>query len=415
MIPGSNLLRTCGHLFERAALGTTIAALCAAAASAQTIVLKAELTGAQVVPPVTTPAMGTAWFLMDLATDTVTFEMTYDQLSAAETGAQIEGFAASGANGTMQFTLGPGKHKTGTWNYTAADEKSILDGMSYVVIQSTAFPAGELRGQIEVAAAHRVLVASLDGAQEVPPVTTTATGTGIFEINTQTNVLTYQITYADLSSTETEAHLHGYVAAGQTAGVVHDLGLGFHKKGTWTYTQANEANILADMVYANVHSANNTTGEIRGQLLLKFINAQPYCTAKTNSVACTPAIGFTGTPTLSGADNFDINATNVINQSMSALFFSPLPDSAPFLNGTMCVSAPAPGVSNLLGVEFSAGTVGPPDCTGNPNYDFTHAQMTALGLTPGDVVFLQWWYRDATQTDATGFGNTDALVAIILP
>lgn len=415
MIPGSNLLRTCGQLFERAALGTAAAALCAAAASAQTIVLKAELTGAQVVPPVTTPAMGTAWFLVDLDANTVTFDLTYDQLSAAETGAQIEGFAAAGSNGTSQFTLGPGKHKTGTWSYTPADEQSILDGMAYVVIQSSAFPAGELRGQIEVAAAHRVLVASLDGAQEVPPVTTTATGTGIFLVNTQTNVLTYQITFADLSSTETEAHLHGYVPAGQTAASVHDLGLGFHKTGTWTYTQANEANILQDLVYANIHSTNNPTGEIRGQLELKFINAQPYCTAKSNSQNCTPKIGFTGTPTLSGADNFDINASDVLNQSMTALYWSPLSDSAPFLNGTMCLSAPTPGTSNLLGVEFSAGTVGPPDCTGKPNFDFTHAQMTALGLTPGDVVFMQWWYRDLTQTDGTGFGNTDALVAIILP
>lgn len=415
MIPGSNLLRTCGHLFERAALGTALAALCAAAASAQTIVLKAELTGAQVVPPVTTPAMGTAWFIVDLATDTVTFELTYDQLSAAETGAQIEGFAASGANGTVQFPLGTGKHKTGTWTYTPADEQSILDGMSYVVVQSSAFPAGEIRGQIEVAAGHRVLTASLDGVQGVPPVTTTATGTGIFLVNTQTNTLTYQITYADLSSTETEAHLHGYAAAGATAPMVFDLGLGFHKTGTWTYTQANETNILTDLVYADVHSSTNTTGEIRGQLLLKFVNAQPYCTAKANSQACTPAIGFTGTPTLGGADNFDINATNVINQSMSALYWSPLPDNSVFQNGTMCLAAPAPGTTNLLGVEFSAGTVGAPDCTGNPNFDFTHATMTTLGLTPGDVVFVQWWYRDITQTDGTGFGNTDALVTIILP
>lgn len=415
MIPGSNLLRTCGHLFERAALGTALAALCAAAASAQTIVLKAELTGAQVVPPVTTPAMGTAWAIVDLATDTVTFELTYDQLSAAETGAQIEGFAATGSNGTMQFTLPAGKHKTGTWNYTAADEKSLLDGMSYIVVQSSAFPAGEIRGQLEVAAAHRVLTASLDGAQGVPPVTTTATGTGVFLINTQTNVLTYQITYADLSSTETEAHLHGYAAAGQTAPMVFDLGLGFHKTGTWSYTQANETNILQDLVYADVHSSTNTTGEIRGQLLLKFVDAQPYCTAKANSQNCTPAIGFTGTPTLGGADNYDINATNVVNQSMAALYWSPLPDAAPFLNGTMCLAAPAPGTNNLLGVEFSAGTVGPPDCTGNPNFDFTHSTMTTLGLTPGDVIFVQWWYRDITQTDGTGFGNTDALITVVLP
>jgi len=412
MIPGSNLLRTSGHLFERVALGTLLAALCSAAVSAQTLVFKAELTGTAVVPPVTTPAKGTAYFIADLAADTLTFNMTYDQLSSAETVAQIEGFAASGANGTMQFTLGPGKHKTGVWNYAAADEQSLLDGMSYVVIQSVNNPAGEIRGQIERIVAHRAFVADLDGAQQVPPVTTTATGTGVFWANTQTNVLNYLITYADLSSTETGAHFHGYAAAGTTAAQVFDLGVGFHKSGTWTYPQNSETNILNDLLSTDVHSTTNTTGEIRGQVLLKTTNAGTYCTAKANSQACTPAITFTGTPTLTTPDNFVINGSNVINQSMAALQWSPAPDNTPFMNGTQCIASQALAT---LGVASSAGNTAAVDCSGVPTFAFTHATMTSLGLVAGDVIFLQWWYRDAVQTDLTGFGSTDALVVTILP
>jgi hypothetical protein len=412
MTPAPDISRTRVHLLRRVALGALLAALCGAAASAQTLVFKAELTGTSVVPPVTTPAMGTAYFIADLAADTMTFSLTYDQLSSAETGAQIEGFAPAGSNGTLQFALGPGKHKTGVWNYSAADEQSLLDGLAYVVIQSANSPAGELRGQIERIVAHRAFVADLDGSQEVPPVTTTATGTGVFWADTQLNVLNYLITYADLSAAETEAHLHGYAAAGQTAGIVHDLGLGFHKSGTWTYAQVDEASILNDLVYANVHSTANPTGEIRGQVLLKQINAGSYCTAKVNSQACTPAIAFTGTPTLGGLDNLKIGGTNLINQSMAVLMWSPLPDNTPFLGGTQCIASPAMAA---LGAVFSGGTTGAPDCSGTASVDFTHALMNSNSLAAGDLAFLQWWYRDAVHTDLTGFGATEALVVTILP
>ncbi|HVS18144.1 MAG TPA: CHRD domain-containing protein [Planctomycetota bacterium] len=403
-------MRTRGQLLGRVALGTVFACVCSAAASAQTLVFKAELTGASAVPPATTTGMGTAYFIVDLDADTLTYNLTYDQLSSAETGAQIEGFALPGSTGTMQFTLGPGKHKTGVWNYSAADEQSLLDGLAYVVIETSAFPAGELRGQIERIVAHRSFVADLSGAQEVPPVTTTATGTGVFWANTQTNVLNYLITYADLSSAETESHLHGYAAAGATAPVVFDLGLGFHKSGTWTFAQVNENNILADLVYANIHTANNPTGEVRGQLLMTAANPDTYCTAKVNSQLCSPAIAFTGTSTLGGLDNFKITSSNVINQSIAALMWSPVSDNSPFLNGTQCIAS---AIMAPLVVTATAGNTGPTDCSGVPSYDFTHAQMNSLGLVAGDLVFMQWWYRD--NNDPTGFGASDAIVVTILP
>jgi hypothetical protein len=412
MNPGSIFLRTRGSLLGRAALGTVLAALCSVTASAQTLVMRAEISGQEVVPPVTTTALGTAWFVIDLDANTLTFDLTFDQLVGNEIAAHIEGFAPAGANGTMKFDLGPGKHKSGVWNYPQADEQSLIDGLAYVLIQSDVFPAGEVRGQIGLAVSARVFVASLDGAQEVPPVTTTAKGTGVFEVNTQTNVLSFQITYADLSSAETQAHLHGYVPAGQTAPVVFDLGLGFHKKGTWTYPQGDEASILANLLYANVHSANNTNGEVRGQVELKASDPGTYCTAKLNSQACTPAIGFTGMPTLTAPDNFRVNAKDVLNQSLCALMWSPIPDNVPFMNGTMCIDAATQAV---LGVAMSGGNALPPDCSGQPMFDFTHAKMTSVGLVAGDLVFTQWWYRDMVHIDGTGFGTTDALVVVILP
>ena len=50
--------------------------------------------------------------------------------------------------------------------------------------------------------------ASLNGAQEVPAVTTTATGTGSFILNADRTELAYHITVCDLSGAITAAHFH---------------------------------------------------------------------------------------------------------------------------------------------------------------------------------------------------------------
>ena len=39
--------------------------------------------------------------------------------------------------------------KVGTWAYAETDEPNILAGQTYVNIHSTAFPGGEIRGQIQ--------------------------------------------------------------------------------------------------------------------------------------------------------------------------------------------------------------------------------------------------------------------------
>lgn len=392
-------------LCRSAAVLTAGLALCGAA-MAQKLTLKAELTGAQEVPPVTTPAMGTAFFLVDLDTDTVTYDITLDQLQGTETSAQIYGFAAQGLTGGLPlFDLGLGKHKTGQWTYTAADEANILAGMAYVNVQTSLNPTGEIRGQMLRIASPFSLLAKLDGVSEVPPVTTTAVGTGVFEIDPVANILSYQLTYADLSSAETEAHLHGYMPAGQNAPIVFDLGVGFHKVGTWNYPQVDEASILAGLLYSNVHSANFTSGEIRGQIEVQATNPGSYCTAKANSQACTPAIAWTSLPSVTGTDDFFVGATNMINNKVAVLAWSPASTNLPFMGGTLCVDQ---ALAQNAVVTMSGGNPPPDDCSGAPSFHFSQAYMASVGLAAGSLAYAQWWYRDPAQLDATGFGSTDA-------
>ncbi|MBL8746237.1 MAG: CHRD domain-containing protein, partial [Phycisphaerae bacterium] len=118
-----------------------------------------------------------------------------------------------------------------------------------------------------LASARCHMVASITAQQEVPPTAgVNGFGCGEFLIDTNANTVTYRIVYSGLTSAETAAHIHGFVAPGVNAGVVHPLPLGNVKTGVWNYAEAQEASILAGRCYVNIHTANNPGGEIRGQI-----------------------------------------------------------------------------------------------------------------------------------------------------
>ena len=111
----------------------------------------------------------------------------------------------------------------------------------------------------------------LTGAQEVPPVTTSGTGTADTTFDKSTNVLTWTVTYSGLSGPLTAGHFHGPAAAGANAGVVvpftGDLSSPIRGKATLTAAQA--ADLTAGRWYVNLHTAKNPGGEIRGQVTAK--------------------------------------------------------------------------------------------------------------------------------------------------
>lgn len=110
--------------------------------------------------------------------------------------------------------------------------------------------------------------ARLDGAAEVPAKTTAGKGDAMATLDTATKILTYTVTYSDLSGPATAAHIHGPAAPGANAGVVVPFAAPVTSpiKGTATLTDAQVADLMAGKYYANVHTAANPGGEIRGQL-----------------------------------------------------------------------------------------------------------------------------------------------------
>jgi hypothetical protein len=108
----------------------------------------------------------------------------------------------------------------------------------------------------------------LSGASEVPPVTSTASGTVELNLNKQTNELSWTVTYSGLSGLATGAHFHGPAMAGENAGVVVPMtgNLTSPIRGVASITAAQTADLMAGKWYVNLHTAANPNGEIRGQI-----------------------------------------------------------------------------------------------------------------------------------------------------
>jgi len=145
-----------------------------------------------------------------------------------------------------------------------------------------------------------------------------------------------------------------------------------------------------------------------------FSTYQPpavYCTAKPNSQGCTPVIGFAGKPTLTGADDFHVGATQILNNKLGLLFHGTASASAPFAGGTLCVQPPL--VRTPL--QSSGGNPPPNDCSGGYDFHASQAWMASQGLSAGDTVYAQYWQRDPGFAPPNHVGLTAGAVFEIRP
>ncbi len=110
--------------------------------------------------------------------------------------------------------------------------------------------------------------ATLSAGAEVPPTKSTGSGEAAASLDTTTHELTYDVTFKGLSSEVTAAHIHGPAGPGKNAGVVVPLGTAPKSPihGTAKLTTEQERDLSSGMLYVNVHSKNNPSGAVRGQL-----------------------------------------------------------------------------------------------------------------------------------------------------
>ncbi len=112
-----------------------------------------------------------------------------------------------------------------------------------------------------------VFNANLSGAQEAPtPNASLATGSASLLFNKNTKVLSLYVTHS--IGTPTNGHIHK-AAAGVAGGVIFGFP-SFVSPINYTsvaLTAAQEADLMANLYYVNIHTAAFPAGEIRGQLI----------------------------------------------------------------------------------------------------------------------------------------------------
>lgn len=115
------------------------------------------------------------------------------------------------------------------------------------------------------------LSTQLRAANEVPPNASQASGTVDAVYNKDTSLLRWKVSYTGLSGPATAAHFHGPALVGANAGVVLPWPgpVASPMEGSATLTAAQAAELMAGRWYANIHTAANPGGEIRGQMTVR--------------------------------------------------------------------------------------------------------------------------------------------------
>jgi hypothetical protein len=115
----------------------------------------------------------------------------------------------------------------------------------------------------------------LAGFLETPPVTTTATGSAVVELDTTTNKINWIITHSVVSPTAAHFHGNSFPLIDPPAPILVDIpsnsanGLTSPMVGSVTLSAQQVTDLLAGRWYVNIHSGNCATcaaGEIRAQL-----------------------------------------------------------------------------------------------------------------------------------------------------
>ena len=136
--------------------------------------------------------------------------------------------------------------------------KTVLNAIA--VVGAVAFVSPSMAAMVN-------FTAEMNAASEVPPNSSKATGTVTATYDTGSKMLTWKGSYKDLTGPATAAHFHGPAPSGKNAAVMvpinpHDTTF----EGSATLNDAQAKALMDGDLYANVHTAANPGGEIRGQL-----------------------------------------------------------------------------------------------------------------------------------------------------
>ncbi len=280
----------------KVALSVLLLCLVYSTAGAQ-VFFTAQISGDQSVPAISTPATATAWGVLNTSTNTLTYRITYANLSSSFLAAHFH-LGAAGVNGpvVMPIMTFSGNTAQGQWtNIPDTLVSDLMQGDIYINIHSQTHPAGEIRGQVEPAPGIGIAM-SLDGAQDVPALSVDGTGTGFALFKPGSDTLTYRLTVAGLTSSLVGSHFH-LGPAGTNGPVVFPFNMtDSTTSGMWVFPDTMWTPLITDSMYVNIHTSNHPAGEIRGQFMLEPSDSIFFATSLDGSQTVpTPTTNATAT------------------------------------------------------------------------------------------------------------------------
>ncbi len=239
---------------------------------------EAMLNASQEVPPPIVMGSGLADIYLSPTLDTLYYDAVFEGLSGPITAAHFHA-APRGQNGSPVIDISSSIQFNGhrvSGMVTGSDLSrpfisGMLTGNVYINAHTTAFPSGEVRGQVYSLAREGYIV-HMNGGQETPAVDVQAMGGGYVSINRQMQRAHYAFAADGLTGPIAMAHFHEGMP-GIIGSVVFDLTPSFEGNtaaGIWSSTATMPfTTALADAfaegnIYVNIHTAQHQNGEIRG-------------------------------------------------------------------------------------------------------------------------------------------------------
>ena len=252
------------------------------------------------------------------------------------------------------------------------------------------------------------LSATINGAQA--GTASTATGSGIFTINTSANTLAFNISITGLTGgAETSAHIHGPLDS-----PVFSLPLGASKIGTWNYSEALEADILAGNTHVAIHTTLFPASEIEGDILPKS-NVQSLVRTAGNATVGTWGVVIPSAPRV-GTFNLPITASDGTNTATGNLVLT----VDPLLRAVMVTPSNANVIigntQNLAAsaLDANGAALNPQPSIIWSSNNLSAASVSSTGVVTGVAVGTATITASAT-LGATTVTNTSSITIIPVP
>jgi hypothetical protein len=225
-------------------------------------------TGAQEVPAVASTYTALGGFVVTWNPSSSTGSLVYHvETTATPTGVALHRGIGS-SNGMVAYTLpNTAASMDGSQALSGSDNTDVTAGHLYLNIITAANQAGELRGQI-IPVGATLFTGALASTNEVPPVTSMATGSSQFILSADQKKLNYEAIVNGIlpGDAVTGAELDTG-AMGATGTVLYQLTLNqTGALGSTAVTASDVQQLLPGNTYINFKTSTFANGELRAQL-----------------------------------------------------------------------------------------------------------------------------------------------------